>query len=85
MLVEYQYASEPEHYGYHHCSEEFAYRVRQSLAGGDLDVLVPHPAGYPVKTLAHLFLCEEGLDDTQTSEGFLDLTHCVAPESLGFK
>ena len=33
----------------------------------------------------HLFFCNEGLDDAESSEGFLYLTDAIAPFRLGIK
>ena len=52
------------------------------LPGSDLVVLALHSAGNGAEAVGHLFLRQECLDDTQATQGLLDLAHGIAPHRL---
>ena len=75
-------SSEPQHDDYHHCAKKLTHRVGHSLPYVDAAEVVAVLRVYIVETGVHLFLSGEGLDDSQTSQRLLHLTHCVAPQRL---
>ena len=83
MVVDHEDTTEPQHDDNHDGAQELRHRV-----GGRLTDVHPHDVVAiggvdAVETTIHLTLCTEGLDDTQTTERLLHLTHRIAPQTLG--
>ena len=83
MVVQDEHTTEPQDNDNHHRAEELGHRVGHRLADVHLHDVVAISGVDGVETTVHLLLGTEGLDDAQTSEGLLHLTHRVAPQALG--
>ena len=82
VVAQDERSAEPQHNDYHHRSEKFAHRMGQLLAYVHTHDVVAVGCVHAVEARVHLLLGAECLDDTQSAERLLHLTHRVAPQSL---
>ena len=79
MVVEYEHTSEPQHDHDHDRTQELTHGMGQDLARQHAHEVRAIGRVHGVKTVVHLLLSDEGLDDAQASKCLLHLTHRVAP------
>ena len=82
MARKHEHTAEPQHDDYHQCAQELAHGVGQRLAYVHPHDVVAVVRVHAVEALVHLLLGTEGLDDAQSAQRFLYLTHRVAPQGL---
>ena len=76
-------SAKPKHYGNGESAEKLAHGMGETLATCHPVGEIVKPLSVTMETAAHLMLGIESLDDTEASEGFLDIAHQHTP--LGLK
>ena len=83
LIVQNQHSAKPQHDNNHYRTQKLAHGMRQLLANVHLHDVVSVGAVHLVKSRIHLIFGTEGLDNAQSAQRFLHLTHGVAPQRLG--
>ena len=84
FLAEHEHSAEPQHDDYHQRAEKLAHRMRQLLPHIHAHELLAVCGVHTVEACIHLLLGAERLDDAQSAERLLHLTHGIAPQVLRF-
>ena len=82
LIAQHEDSTEPKHDDNHHRSKELRHRMGKTLTDVHSHDIIAISRVHGVETFVHLLLSTERLDDAQSAQRLLHLTHRVAPQGL---